>query len=115
MRLVDYLKMAGAVTVPDDVIRRAYGSKERVEGSLSLTKLPSGSVLMTFAPNLGVGASRPLVAKDSSQAQADLAGLFGLSDAEARAEITVLEKQGQAEVAVSVDESLAPELFLDRS
>ena len=114
MSVVDFLKSVGAVTLPDDVIQRAYRSNKKVAGRLILSQGSNGSILLTFAPSKGAGVSRPLLAKDAGQAESDLVTNFGLSRSEARAQIAELTQKAQVDVAVSVEEGLASELFLSR-
>jgi hypothetical protein len=116
MSVVQFLKKVGAVTVPDDVIEQASRSGKKVQGTLNVSKLPNGTVLMTFAPTEhdGPGNSRPLLEKDTGQAESDLVGTFGLSPSEAQSWIAKVEQSGEADGSITIDEALASDLFLYR-
>jgi len=116
MSVLEFLKNIGGVTVPDEVIRQANKVAERVEGILSLSRLPDGRILMSFAPTGEdtQGNSRPLLAKDPSHAESDLVEIFGFSPSKARDRIKELEERGETDAVVTVDGALASELFLYR-
>ncbi|HUI41288.1 MAG TPA: hypothetical protein VL523_04910 [Terriglobia bacterium] len=114
MKVVEFLKKVGGVTVPGNVIKQAGRSGKKVEGTLTITRLTSGNVLVTFAPIQGQGVSRPLLPKDLGQAESDLIATFGFSASEAQSWITKVEQSGEAAGSVMIDEALASNLFLYR-
>lgn len=86
----------------------------KVTGRLVLTLFPAGDVQMVFTPNAGAGNPRPLLAKNTRQAEDDLVRTFGFVPEKARTRISELESAGQVDVVVSIDESLAVGLFRQR-
>jgi hypothetical protein len=86
----------------------------KITGRLVLTLLPAGEVQMVFTPNGAAGNARPLLAKNTGQAEDDLVRTFGFVPGKARARISELESAGQVDVVVSIDEGLAASLFRQR-
>ena len=114
MSVVEFLKKVGAVTVPEDVIIRASLAGKQVTGTLTLTKMASGSVLLTFTPNQGQGVARPLLEKDVEQAESDLVQTFGFSPSEAETLAQKVKDSGEAISPLAIDGALASNLFLYR-
>jgi hypothetical protein len=86
----------------------------KVTGRLVLTLFPAGDVQMVFTPNGGAGTPRPLLAKNTGEAEDDLVRTFGFVPEKARARISELESAGQVDVVVSIEEGLAASLFRQR-
>ncbi len=86
----------------------------KVTGRLVLTRFSGGEVQMVFMPNIGAGNARPLLAKNTSQAEDDLVRTFGFTPDNAKARISELESKGQVDVVISVEESLAASLGRQR-
>lgn len=85
-----------------------------VTGRLVFTLLASGDVQMVFTPNGAAGNARPLLAKNSGQAENDLVRTFGFAPEKAKASISKLESKGQVDVVISIHEGLAASLFRQR-
>ncbi len=86
----------------------------KVTGRLVLTLSSSGDVQMVFMPNSGAGNPRPLLAKNTGQAEDDLVRTFGFAPDKAKARIAELESKGQVDVVLTIDEGLAASLGRQR-
>ena len=85
-----------------------------IEGRFLAHRLDNGSVQMQFAPNQGVGNPYPLLAKGIGEVQSDLESVFEFTPAKAAAAIAELEKTGQVNIPITVDEKSVRALFHPR-
>jgi hypothetical protein len=82
-----------------------------IEGTLHLTLLSNNTVQFVFMPNTGSGNSRPLLAKNTGQAEYDLTHTWDFSPEKARAAIEELEKSRQVERRISIEEATVSFMF----
>jgi len=82
-----------------------------IEGTLHLDKLPEKGVRLVFSPSTKGTNSRPLGIPTTEQVLSDLKSFWGFSPSKARAAIAQLEKDGQVQLSVTVDEQAIAPLF----
>jgi hypothetical protein len=85
-----------------------------IEGRFLAQRLDNGSVQMQFVPNQGAGNPYPLRAKGIGEVRADLESVFEFTPAKAAAAIAELEKTGQVNIPITIDEKSVRALFHPR-
>jgi len=83
-----------------------------IEGRLHLSLLPDKSVRLVFSPHTKSTNSRPLEIKNTGFLLSDLESFWGFTPSKANAAIAQLERDGQVELSVTVDEQAVNKLFL---
>jgi hypothetical protein len=83
-----------------------------IEGTLHLDLMPDKSVRLVFSPHAKGTNSRPLEVNNTGSLLSDLESFWGLTPSKAKAAVAQLERDGNVQLSVTVNEQAVGKLFL---